>query len=313
MGVFPFLLASLSLLSAPLQDRSGPKLKPMPLGRSMFVAVPVADRIYCIGGNGPGAEILSVVHEYDVARNTWTEKARWPTPSAYPCGASAGGKVYIIGAPTGEKHRISVVECYDPSKDTWERLPDLPVARSHSVAVAVGDVIYVIGGHGLGNNQDYSSPGKDLDDVWLLDARTRRWSPGPRLPQPVHGMAAAVVEGNVHVFGGLKTEQQHLVLDGGQWRKRADVPFGVVKMAATGIKGKAIVVGGGEHESEVAVYDAKAGQWTLSGKTSVGRFLAQTVTVNGTAYVLGGVVHQPRSGVQRKVERYDVEKNQWWD
>jgi hypothetical protein len=138
------------------QERSEPKMAAMPISRHMFVAVSINGHIYCIGGNNASDDPIATLHGYDVAKNTWVEKAKWPTPSTYPCGAAANGKLYIIGGPTGKDPKTSVVERYDPQTDTWKRLADLPVARSHSVAVAKGDALYVIGGHGRVEDPDSS-------------------------------------------------------------------------------------------------------------------------------------------------------------
>jgi N-acetylneuraminic acid mutarotase len=306
-GKFAILVSLSFLLPLGAQDRPDSKLAPMPVGRNMFVATPIQGCIYCVGGTRNG-ELISQVHAYDVARNMWTEKAKWPTPSAYPCGAAVNGKLYIVGGPTGKEHRTSVVERYDPATDTWERLADLPVARSHSVAVSKGDSLYVIGGHGRGDSET-GQPGKDLDDVWVLDTQTGRWSKGPRLPRAIHGSAAAVVNGLVHLFGGLTDQGQHLCLDGDRWVKRADVPFGVVKMPATSVKGKAVVIGGGENCCAVAIYDPAADKWTTGDNSPVPRFLSQVVTVGDTVYALGGI--QERGGSQKQVQSFDLETRRW--
>jgi N-acetylneuraminic acid mutarotase len=315
-GRFSWLLTLLGVLllsTAPArgQEQQVSALAPMPLGRAMFVAVAVAGQIYCVGGNGPGGNPLAAVHAYDVARNTWSAKAPWPTPTSYPCGAAVRGKVYVIGSPTGQEDRTSVVECYDPATNTWTRLANLPVPRSHSVAVALGEMIYVLGGFGYNTDPEGQRVGKDLDDVWILDTRTNRWQPGPRLPRPMHGMAAAVIQGKIHLFGSLTAPQHHWQLDGTTWRPRAEIPFPVVKIPATGLKDKAVVLGGGDDESQVAVYEAATDRWQLASPTRMPRFLAQAVTVQEKVYALGSVVHRPKEGVQSKVECYEPEKNRW--
>jgi N-acetylneuraminic acid mutarotase len=281
-------------------------LRRMPIGRHMFVAAAIDYRIYCIGGNGSGGEPIAKLNVYNVLANRWTEEAPWPTPSAYPCGAAAKGKLYIIGGPNGADGK-SVVECYDPATNAWKQLADLPIPRSHSVAVGKGDFVYVIGGFGRGI-RDGGARGGDLDDVSILDVRTNRWASGPRLPKPVHGMAAAVVKDEIHLFGGLEVDEQHLVLDGEQWVKRAPVPFGVVKMPACGVQGKAVVIGGGEKEAEVAVYDAATDRWTKGSPTKHARFLAQAVGVGDAVFALGGVVEG--GGSQRAIERLNLVTSQ---
>jgi N-acetylneuraminic acid mutarotase len=290
------------------QEKGGPKLAPMPVGRAMFVAAAIDGRVYCVGGNDHRDNAIPTVHVYDVARNTWAETTRWPTPSVYPCGAAVNGKLYIVGAPTGGG-RTSVVERYDPATSKWERLADLPTVRSHSVAVAVGHELYVIGGHGRAESED-GGLGRDLDDVSILDTRTGRWAKGPKLPAADHGMAAAVVGGKVHVLGGLKSQTRHLVLDKGEWKRRAAVPMAVVKMPAAAVGGKVVVIGGGDKQTGVAVYDPAADKWARGKDTVVPRYLAQLVTVGDRAYAFGGVPGDPP---QARVEAYDVAADRWHD
>lgn len=39
-------------------------------------------------------------------------------------------------------------------------------------------------------------------EAWSYDPATDRWSPLPALPTPRHGLGAATVGDQVHVFGG---------------------------------------------------------------------------------------------------------------
>jgi N-acetylneuraminic acid mutarotase len=303
--------ALLPLLASPAEYRAAATLAPMPLGRHMFVAAAIEGKIYCVGGNGADAEIIRAVHVYDVAKNSWVDAAPWPTPSAYPCGAAANGKLYIVGGPSGADRRVSVVECYDPASNSWRRLSDLPGPRSHSVAVAKGDSIYVLGGFGRLDESDTGPRGMDLDDVAIFNTRTERWSKGPKLPKPMHGMSAAVVNGSIHVFGGLTEQVQHWKLDGDSWIRRAELPFDVVKMAAGAVGNRAVIIGGGENQSESAIYDPAMDKWTVGPKTSVPRFLSQAVGVGESLFALGGVVTDARGRSQTKLERFDAAKMRW--
>src|SRR5262245_42510849 len=100
-------------------------LAPMPQpGRYMFVAAATTDRIYCVGGNDGSGNPNCKLHVYDVAANQWHEKALWPTPSVYPCGAAVGDKFYVVGGPIRDEVPTSVVQRYDPETNKWERLAD---------------------------------------------------------------------------------------------------------------------------------------------------------------------------------------------
>jgi N-acetylneuraminic acid mutarotase len=232
----------------------------MPVARSMFLAAAIGGRVYCVGGNDPRADPYAAIHAYDTAANRWSERARWPTPSPFPCGAAVGGKLYVVGGPREGARRACAVERYDPGADRWERLADLPVPRSHSAAAALGERLYVLGGFGVGD-PGTGALGRDLDDVWVLDTRAGRWSRGPRLPAPRHGHSAAALGGAVHVVGGLNSQTEHYALVGAAWRRRADCPVGVVKMAAAAAGGKLVVAGAGGSMREVAVYDPATDSW----------------------------------------------------
>src|SRR5262245_36524609 len=81
------------------EERPRPRLAPMPVGRHTFVAAAIDGRIYCVGGSDGAGGQTRALHAYDIAANSWSEKAPWPTPSAYPCGAAVGGKLYVVGGP----------------------------------------------------------------------------------------------------------------------------------------------------------------------------------------------------------------------
>jgi N-acetylneuraminic acid mutarotase len=106
----------------------------------------VNKKIYVIGGSfgGPN-DILSVVEEYDPAKDIWTKKADMPTKRFFgPSISVVRGKIYAIGGAAGYDV-LSTVEVFDPVADTWESLPDMPNPRAGSACLLKGKIYYVGG------------------------------------------------------------------------------------------------------------------------------------------------------------------------
>jgi N-acetylneuraminic acid mutarotase len=130
---------------------------------------------------------------------------------------------------------------YDPLSDGWEILADLPGARAAGAAVFLHGRVWIVGGVGVGlDMQAYdvqsgeweSFPGAvgvPVDhmqavafenEIWWLGGRddqtsnevriwnpvTRVWRVGPSLQFRRAGFAARVVQGQIMVAGGERTE-----------------------------------------------------------------------------------------------------------
>jgi len=91
----------------------------MPRARFTHSASVVAGKLYIIGGVGDpaharGRKGYSTVDVYDLATDTWTTAADYPTASCKFATGVVEGKIYIIGGWYGAGAILSTVEEFDP-------------------------------------------------------------------------------------------------------------------------------------------------------------------------------------------------------
>jgi N-acetylneuraminic acid mutarotase len=89
---------------------------------------------------------------------------------------------------------VALHSTYDPATDSWEALPDAPHARDHLAMAAIDDRLVVTAGRDGG-----LSSFVDATDVYDPGSG---WESGAAVPTPRGGVAAAALDGALHVFGG---------------------------------------------------------------------------------------------------------------
>lgn len=129
-------------------DISG--IAPMPIPRNHFATVVHDGLIYAIGGQfthggcGAGTPDTDLVHAFNPATNTWTQKASLPTIQSHiePSTFVYKDAIYVVGGATaGNK-----VYRYDPSNDIWDTVAVLPQALLAPVARVVDNMLIVSSG-----------------------------------------------------------------------------------------------------------------------------------------------------------------------
>jgi N-acetylneuraminic acid mutarotase len=191
-------------------------LAPMPIKRGAAVAAAVNGKIYVIGGatTAPGEtnpaihptypqRVLGTVEEYDIATNTWRERASMPTPRNHTCAGVVNGKVYVIGGRIGAAFisaasNLNNVEAYDPAADKWSAaLAKMPTARSAVSAGVYNNRIYVAGGEWQNANQFTAYRAFEG-----YDPATNTWAVLPPMSPPRHGVAGAVIGNRFYAVSG---------------------------------------------------------------------------------------------------------------
>ncbi|KAL5381287.1 hypothetical protein DPSP01_007279 [Paraphaeosphaeria sporulosa] len=133
--------------------------------------------------------------------------------------------------------------------ETWHRLPDVPISprQEHAtVLLPPGDIV-LVGGVTNGTQSTTSL-------VQSYSITRRKWTSLPPLPVPLNHPNAAVLSGQLYVFGGLAQKNTSWTAIPNSyrydaktrsWRRIADVPDGGVGSAAVGVwDGKVILAGG---------------------------------------------------------------------
>ncbi len=118
-------------------------------------AVATGTSIYLIGGEN------DLVEEYDIASNTWSEKARlglWL--KGHAC-AEYDGLIYVFGGEMENGEINTQVFRYDPAADRWEAISEIPTPRKFLGAFVYGNTIHVVGG--IDDNGNRTS----IDEVFV--------------------------------------------------------------------------------------------------------------------------------------------------
>src|SRR5262249_20407571 len=116
--------------------------------------------LYVAGGRDINNTNLNTLYDYDIANDTWTQRANLPTGINVPASAVIGGKLWIFGggdtlggsaAVPGKKHTqipdtTNILQVYDPVTDSWTVGPSLNQVRSFPAGTEVGNTAVAVGG-----------------------------------------------------------------------------------------------------------------------------------------------------------------------
>ena len=246
----------------------------------------------------------------------WGVAAAMPTPRQETSVVALGGEVWVLGGFDDTGTVVPTVAAYDPATDTWRSAAELPVAMHHSNAAAVGGRIVVVGFLvGLGFLPD--------GRCFVYDPGADAWSGCAPMPDGTErgGSGVAVVGGRVFVVGGLRGQATTLMSaydpEADAWEALPDVPTPRDHMAAVGIDGRVIVVGGrnrsiGSHTTRVDIYDPAGRGWSRGAEMPTSRGGVAAAALDGVFYVFGGEGNgDDPTGVFAAAEAYDVAADRW--
>ncbi|XP_066279850.1 kelch-like protein 24 [Branchiostoma lanceolatum] len=174
---------------------------------------------------------------------------------------------------------------YTVELDNWARLASMNVDRScHQLAVVQGKV-YAIGGRE--NNYGLALP---VDSVEVYNRRLNKWTEGVALPQPRCGHAAAVLDGNIYVIGGIESREPTSTVyrfspGDSHWQPQSDIPVECCNIPAAALNGNIYVAG------LTRVYSFMPGEngGSWSEVATEGVHSAHGMTVfGGRIYICGG-------------------------
>ena len=188
----------------------------MSVSRVDFGIGTVAGKIYTIGGwihpldKKPEAPWrIDLVEVYDPATDTWMKRAKMQRRrDGFGVGV-VNNHIYAIGGrgwpqvgPGGPF--LKVIEAYNPKINRWEWKHEMPDLRLSFSTVVLNDAIYLIGGFiWQGRVPQY------LATVDTYTPETEEWNSIPPMPTPILPFGAAVVNGNIYVFGGVGENNEH--------------------------------------------------------------------------------------------------------
>ncbi len=182
----------------PGTDSHWSELAQMPTRRAWLGLAPWRQRIYAIGGEGPGG-VSSEVEIYTPASDTWTRGAAKPTAAAYVGAVALANRILVPGGCTDDGVALDVVEAYDPEADAWETVAPLPrPVCAYAQAVYEGK-LYLFGGT---DGEQY------LATTYVYDPEEDRWEERAAMDQPRALAAAATLEERIYVVGGYRSGQE---------------------------------------------------------------------------------------------------------
>lgn len=126
-------------------------LAPIPKARTHFGIVEINGFVYIIGGQ-KGIDETSVhyadSYKYDIANNTWTRIADFPTVISHisPSTFEYNGRIIVAGGESGFNDSLSNVREYNPETNTWRSLSPIPLKRAAGIAHAWGTEFFFTGG-----------------------------------------------------------------------------------------------------------------------------------------------------------------------
>ncbi|HLL24542.1 MAG TPA: kelch repeat-containing protein [Kofleriaceae bacterium] len=182
---------------SPASDATWTMKTPMPTGtqRGSSVTGVIDGKIYVAGGLRSGAVVD--VSMFDPTANTWTPQQMLPMPRDHACGAAIAGKLYVAGGrQTNITSTSATVFEFAPGAG-WTERAAMPTGRGGTACGVVASRLVVVGGEG-----NLAAPSGVFSEVEAYDAATNTWASLAPMPNPRHGMGAAVIEGRLYVPGG---------------------------------------------------------------------------------------------------------------
>ena len=240
----------------------------------------VSNRIYAIGGstqNGISPYVGGIIgtnEEYDLSTDTWSFKARMPTPRYHFNAVVFQDKIFCIGGTlTNGGPKTGVNEVYDPSTDKWETKASMPTPRDDFAIAVYQNKIYCIGGYSV---DGYAA----VNEVY--DPATNTWET-KALMATAKIARAAIVNSKIYLMGGNPNNTLNQVYDPAMdsWEIKASMPTQVDGDLVV-IDNKIYFLGGSYLEDGIfhtlnQIYDAETDAWTQGANPPEGGVKRGTV------------------------------------
>lgn len=198
------------------------------------------------------------VHRLNVEINEWVAQQPLPEPRAETMSGTINGTIIIaagrtqIGSETGDRedHKEAAdTLLLRPNQSNWQRAAPIPTPRMSGASAVLDGRLHVLGGRvHTGTGISYEM----LDTHEAFDPATNSWSRLAPLPQPVAGIAAAVLGERLCVFGGEDDKPAYVVFDflwcynlaTDVWDDLAPLPLALHGHGAVALDGRIHLLGG---------------------------------------------------------------------
>ena len=130
-------------------------LRSMSLPRNHHSVEYLDGKLYAMGGrvgssySGGWSSNVSMNEAYDIATDTWSQRAPMPTPRSGTAIAVLEGKIYVLGGEAwieefGGVYRAN--EAYDPKTNTWTKAARMPTPRHGLATAVINGTLYAVSG-----------------------------------------------------------------------------------------------------------------------------------------------------------------------
>ena len=190
------------------------ELPRLPLATHHPNCVGVGNRVFAIGGftarNGGPWSMTDAVRVFDADREQWRSGPDLPGPWAETVAATLDdGTIHVVTGrrPAGLSNAqwshhadTNAHLMLPPGSDAWTTVAPAPTARNSASGAVLDERLHVIGGRTVnGGNTPVHEVYDPFEDRW----ETRAPLPEPQAgPRGSGGLAAAALNGRIHVFGG---------------------------------------------------------------------------------------------------------------
>ena len=221
-------------------------------------AAMIGGMLYVFGGHyNQQVQTTSTVQVFDPRTGTWSRRGPLPAPPTQWNAATDGRTVWLAGGFVGD-HPGPVtrdVWRYEVATDSWSAGPPLPAPRGGGALFLIDSALHYVGGF-LPDRRTNAA------DHWRLSLRgDSSWEPRAPMPQPRGQLAGVVLGGAFYAIGGQfghdgGSHDLPLVhrYDPGKdrWTEVAPLPRPVshAEPSTFAFDGRAIVIGGRDHEQE---------------------------------------------------------------
>lgn len=198
-------------------------LTPMPERRHHVTISATEDHIFAIGGfigGFPDWQAQDSVYVYSPRDNSWENGVSLSSPRGEHVSAVVGGKIYVIGGRTRSTpnaqhykthHDTKFNEVFDPQTSKWTQAAPAPTARNSAASVVIDGKIYVVGGRQNQTNKNGDVRIVNVPNLEVYDPVTDSWESRAAMPIAQGGLAAAVADGKLYVFGGEQWYPEEIV------------------------------------------------------------------------------------------------------
>jgi N-acetylneuraminic acid mutarotase len=252
--------------------------------------------LYAIGGQTGTGGSLSNVQAYNVATNSWSDRAPLPRPLFWTNGAGViNGKIYVSGGVASNRNFRAELYQYDPKTDTWTERAPMPTQGFRGISGVIDNRLYVV----TNCDQEDCFDGIITAALYRYNPATDRWVVLPP-PAHYHGWGfGGVIGGKFYVTGGTSALE---VFDPAtnHWTEKTPLPRPRWLGAGAALGGRLYVIGGFRGNSDdsetivatTSVYDPATDTWSNRAPFPEPfiNLSASRVVLNGQAriHVVGG-------------------------